>query len=79
MGESLTRSELARDKLRLWSYIGRCQRIGMPIPEKWLKYGMPPSSASTIIDVCLDSIVDKTSKIFDQDSDFYESLRRGKR
>lgn len=41
MGPNMTRQQRAADIIRCWGLIERCQRVGFPIPRKWLKYGMP--------------------------------------
>jgi hypothetical protein len=74
----MTKSEEARDKLRCWALIDRCRKVNFSPSPKWLKYGMPPTSAIEIVDVNLNAIIDNIHELFESDSVFYRQIRRQK-
>lgn len=71
----MTKSELARDKLKYWSLISRANKVGFNIPSHWMKYGLPPTKPLEIVAVNLDAISDKLTKLFDRDDYFFSKIR----
>ena len=71
----MTKSELARDKLKYWSLISRARKVGFSIPIHWMKYGEVPIREVEIVSICLDLVSDKLMDCFETDSFFYRRIK----
>ena len=72
----MTRAEEARDKFKYWALIDRCKKVNFPIPIKWMKYGLPPTSNTKLMSIAILSISDKIRELYDSKNMFYDLLRK---
>lgn len=72
----MNRADLAKDKLRCWSLIGRARKVGFSVPEKWLRYG-EPATGIALISTVMDTLDmrSRVHRILNQDCVLYTALK----